>query len=394
MILSGARVALGPSEAERLEIEIRAGKIAAFHKPGRAPRPTLDLSECLILPGLINAHDHLEFALFPRLGQGPYPNAAAWARDIHHPAESPIREHLRVPKTTRLLWGGLKNLLSGVTTVCHHNPPARVFDRNFPVRVVKRFGWAHSLAFSPDVCKRFRRTPPGWPFILHLGESAGGDGKREVFLLDEMGGLDERTVLVHGVALDRRGLSLAKKKGAALVWCPSSNLFLFGQTLGPAAFRCGIPMALGTDSPLTAQGDLLDELRVALQASRLPKARLYRMVTDQAARVLRLDDGAGQLAAGASADLAVFRDCGLDPAATLFQREILHPEMVAVAGKIKLISPLLAKQLPAAARRRLRPLAIEGRGPVLVDADIPKLYRDAVRALGSEIRLGGKRVLP
>ena len=50
------------------------------------------------MPGLINAHDHLEFNLFPRLGRGPYPNAGEWARDIYHPDRSPIREQLRVPK--------------------------------------------------------------------------------------------------------------------------------------------------------------------------------------------------------------------------------------------------------------------------------------------------------
>ncbi|HYM10059.1 MAG TPA: hypothetical protein VEU62_04970, partial [Bryobacterales bacterium] len=248
MILSGARVARGPEQAERLDVEIRAGRVATLRRPGPPRRDAIDLRGYLILPGLINAHDHLEFALFPRLGRrGGYTSAGDWARDIYRSEESPVREQLRVPKTVRLTWGGLRNLLSGVTTVCHHNPRAAAFDRRFPVRVVERFGWAHSLEFSPDVAERFRRTPQGRPFILHLGEAVDGVGWREISQLDEMGALDGRTVLVHGVALDARGLRLAKKRGASLVWCPSSNLFLLGRTLTPAALRCGVRVALGTD---------------------------------------------------------------------------------------------------------------------------------------------------
>src|SRR5439155_11568458 len=111
------------------------------------------------LPGLINAHDHLEFGLFPRLGKGPYCNATEWASDIYRPEASPVREHLSVPKRIRLLWGGIRNLLSGVTTVAHHNPYDAAFNSRFPLRVVKRYGWAHSLDFCTDVARRYRRTP-------------------------------------------------------------------------------------------------------------------------------------------------------------------------------------------------------------------------------------------
>ena len=162
--------------------------------------PRLDLAGHLVIPGLINAHDHLEFNLFPALGRGPYPNAGAWARDIYHPDRSPVREHLRVPKRVRLWWGALKNLLAGVTTVCHHNPyEPEIFGRDFPVRVVRRFAWAHSLEFEPRLAERFRRAPAAYPFVVHGGEGVDAQARRELHALDRIGALDSRTAIVHGV---------------------------------------------------------------------------------------------------------------------------------------------------------------------------------------------------
>jgi hypothetical protein len=370
MILAGARVAVNALETSRREIEIRGS------------RRRIDLEGYVVLPGMVNAHDHLEFNLFPRLGRGPYPNAGAWARDVYHPDEPPIRDQLSISESTRLVWGGLKNLLCGATTVCHHNPiePA-VFDRNFPVRVVKRFGWAHSLEFGPDLAARFGQTPPDWPFVLHLGEGTDAQARREIFQLDEMGALDHRTVLVHAVALDGDGLALAKRKRASIVWCPSSNLFLLGRTLGAEAFASGIPIALGSDSALTAEGDLLDELRVAADGGASP-ANLYQMVTEAPARMLRLPDRPD--------DLAIFRDTGATPAETILADA--GPEMVIVNGRIKLVSPKLARRI-GGAWPRFSWLEGERRDPVLVDADVPGLYRRAARVLG-EVRLAHEAVAP
>ena len=380
MILHGARVAQGPGEAVELDVEIRNGKIHALRKPSKSARG-MDLTGHLILPGLINAHDHLEFNLYPRLGRGPYPNAGAWARDVYRPGESPIREQLAIPKNTRLLWGGLTNLLSGVTTVCHHNPREQpVFDRDFPVRVVRQFGWAHSLEFSPDVVERFLATPTDWPFILHLGEGVDRKSQREIFELDELGALDSSTILVHGVALGRRGLRLTKEKGAALIWCPSSNLFLLGRTLN-GALRSGIPLALGSDSAISGAGDLLDEMRVARNFA--ADSAIYSMVTDGAARILRLPAGFGAIAPGGPADLIAIADAGRAPAAALLRAK--GPALVWVGGKVKLISANFP-QRPAG----LHSLNVAGRGRFFVDANIPELRRQ----VGKDIRLAGRRILP
>jgi cytosine/adenosine deaminase-related metal-dependent hydrolase len=328
----------------------------------------LDLGGLQILPGLVNAHDHLSFALFPRLGRGPYPDAEAWARDIYHPQASPVREHLRVPKRLRLLWGGLRNLIAGVTGVSHHDPYDPVFDLDFPVRVVRRYGWAHSFAFTPDVAAQFAATPPGAPFLIHLAEGTTEAASREVFRLREIGALAHRTVLIHAVGLTEQGWQIVRDAGAAVVWCPRSNLFTLGRSLPDPLSngRRGVPVALGTDSPLTAEGDLLDEIRAA------GGNRVLAAVTDQARRILRIPARPGDwIAAPAFGE---------------------PPELVVIGGRIHLIAPRLAPQLPRALRHRFFSLRVEGRPPLLVRWNVPELLGQTRGFLDGPIRLAGRDV--
>src|SRR3954464_13614089 len=99
---SGARVATSAENADRLDLTIRADRILAIGNAARRDAADIDFSGYLLLPGLINAHDHLEFSLFPTLGRRIYANASEWASDIYHPETSPVKEHLAVPKSVRL----------------------------------------------------------------------------------------------------------------------------------------------------------------------------------------------------------------------------------------------------------------------------------------------------
>ena len=53
---------------------------------------SIHLKNHYVYPGFINAHDHLEMNLYPRLGHPPYGNYTEWGKDIYHPKKSPIRE--------------------------------------------------------------------------------------------------------------------------------------------------------------------------------------------------------------------------------------------------------------------------------------------------------------
>jgi len=386
MRMANARVAWSARATSRLTVAIRGRKL--FY--GDTPGDSLDLSGYLLLPGLVNAHDHLEFNLFPRLGRRLYSNATEWAHDIHQPEQSPVREHLSVPKRDRLTWGGLRNLLSGVTTVAHHNPyDEDAFGDDFPVRVVRRFGWAHSLAFSPDALERYRETPGEAPFLIHAGEGTDAAARAELRALDRLGILGSRTVLVHAIAFQGEALTTIARRGASIVWCPSSNLLTYGATLPYDRTRAAVRLALGTDSAISAAGDMIDELRLARSQSGVTPDALYAMVTTDAASILRLREGEGGLANGAVADLIAVADEGQQPAEALLQ---FAPEMVIVGGRLKLVSKSLLSRIDPAVIRGFQPIALEGRGEFYVPFDIARLLRDTRAALGEAFRLAGKPV--
>lgn len=392
IVLSGGRCTLGPETAARATLSIVGDTIDSIGHDSSLPwlGNAIDLSGFLLLPGLINAHDHLEFGLYPNIGSGPYENAAHWAQDIHARWAPLIAQHRQVPRSTRLWWGALRNLLCGATTVCHHNPiHAELLDPAFPIRVVKEISWAHSAAFDPRLAQKFAESD--LPFVVHAAEGVDEASEQEIEELDRMQALSHRTVLVHGLACSPEAVSLMNQRRSALIVCPTSNEYLFYRSPSLAFLRSLDAVILGTDSPLTAAGDLLDEINFVHKETGLDPGSLYTMVTTRTAQVLRLHRGEGTLKAGAVADLVVVRDAGLSPAATLAVLTSQEIELVIVGGQVQLAGASLIERLPRSLRRGLQKLDVEGQTR-WVRAPIDHLLAEAEMVLGSDLRVGGKRV--
>src|SRR5262249_35190895 len=126
-----------------------------------------------------------------------------------------------------------------------------------------------SLAFSPGLVECFLRTPRRWPFIVHAAEGTDRQARDEICRLDRAGVLGPQTVLVHAVAADGDVLNLISRRRTSVIWCPSSNHHTLGQTIRRECLQSGVPAALGTDSALTGEGDLIDEIRIARKLRRL-----------------------------------------------------------------------------------------------------------------------------
>jgi cytosine/adenosine deaminase-related metal-dependent hydrolase/ubiquinone/menaquinone biosynthesis C-methylase UbiE len=397
--ISGASSALGPDAATAASIAIERGHVQSISSGATrlgnniSPRAAIiDLPGYLLLPGLINAHDHLEFGLFPNLGSGPYQNSVEWAKEIHHSHASLIARHRKVPKAVRLWWGAIRNLLCGVTTVCHHNPLSReMLSADFPIRVLSRFGWAHSLEMDPNLIHNFDHTPPNLPFVLHAAEGVDAKSAQEIFDLDRMQVLGDRTVLVHGLALNSKAVALLNRRRSALVICPTSNQFLFHCAPSSSLIKSLNTVVLGSDSPLTSAGDLLDEINFARNEIGLTPNFLYEMVTARSANVLRLRNGEGRLRTGSVADLIAVQDKALTPAETIAQLTFDQVELVFLSGRIQLASSSLYERLPDSLKAGLQPISIDGHQRWL-RAPVDNLLAEARKVLGRDIRLGGKKV--
>jgi len=359
--LVNARVVVGDEIAGSIRFSSRVLSIGERPRNGDA---VIDLAGAFVLPGLVNAHDHLELNHYGRIkGRDRYENAAGWIADMEPrlAGDPTIAARRAYPLVERLFIGGLKNLLAGVTTVAHHNPFYAELRRTLPIRVVRRYGWAHSFLLEArpagargepggQVAARFRGTRPDVPFVVHLAEGVDEEARGELPRLEALGCLRSNTVIVHGVAIDENGWRRVARAGGGLIWCPASNAFLFGRTAivcpllnGDHAAR--VTVALGTDSRLTGSRDLLDELRAARAAVPLPPATLLRMVTTGAADLLK-QPRAGRLAAGLPADLIVIPARAADP------------------GEALLLTP----------RRDLRLAVIDGR-PLAADPDLAAVFR-------------------
>ena len=378
-----ATLGLPVADGAVTSVRVVGSRISAV---GCDPQPAdlvIDLRGGRLLPGLINAHDHLQLNSFPQPEhRRQHGNVREWIAQINDRLRSDhaFRSVAGVPREHRLLHGGLKNLLSGVTTVAHHDPLYPTLSgTSFPVRVVTNYGWSHSLGIDGE--NRARRshesTPADWPWIIHAAEGIDAEAMAEFGRLDSLNCITGNTLLVHGVALGPAQRERLAEAHAGLIWCPASNLNLFGKSADVADLvACG-RVALGTDSRLSGARDLLGELRVARDLGGLDDATLESLVTGSSARLLRIADR-GALRVGALADLLV-----LPPALALASAVRGVIRMVMIGGCMRYGDLEHARAIaPASEWLEVR---VDGRHKVLDRGLVESLSRAAVHETGLEL---------
>lgn len=115
-------------------------------------------------------------------------------------------------------------------------------------------------------------------------------GRHPVAELCERGLLGPETVIAHAVLVEQAEIELLAASGAAVAHCPRSNALL-GCGVAPLAAlqRAGVPVGLGTDGPSSALDlDMFAELRAAILVQRATSGDPSELGTAAALRLATL----------------------------------------------------------------------------------------------------------
>ena len=262
---------------------------------------TINFNDALAFPGLINAHDHLEFNLFPRLRSKIYRDYLEWGNDIQRLYSTEINAALNIPIELRMKFGMIKNLLNGITTVMHHGNIS-INKSDQIVNVISNYNYLHSVSLEKRWWIKLNLIFNKLPFVIHLGEGIGEAIENEINKLFSWNLFKRKIIAVHGISLNTNQAD----KMAALIWCPDSNLFLYNKTAKVSELKDKIPILFGSDSNLTSNPNFWNQIRTARKISALNDEELINSITSLPAELLNVKD-TGKIKNGYLADIVIVR---------------------------------------------------------------------------------------
>jgi cytosine/adenosine deaminase-related metal-dependent hydrolase len=344
-------------------VAIEAGAIAAVGTTDELG-PGTHYDDAVLLPGFVNAHSHIEYAVYGGFGDGLGDFAEWISLHIQRKARIGWEEFVDIARL-----GAAECLASGITTTgdCSYSGAAAVACAQLGLRAtiyLEVFGGdpapalEHFAAIRERVAGAFSdRVRPGisphapysvsldlyraaaelgLPVATHLSESpaevtylttgegpwgaysdllvppAGTTGTR---LLAEHDLLGPDVVAAHCVMVDAEEIALLAETGTGVAHCPRSNGALGCGVAPLTELRAAeVRVGVGTDSPASAPSfDFFEELRNVVFAARaraqrpdvISAADVVDLATLGGARALGLDDEIGSLVPGKRADLAV-----------------------------------------------------------------------------------------
>ncbi len=328
---------------------------------GRAER---HFEDAILLPGLVNAHSHLEYAVYAGFGDGE--TFGGWLAT--HIARKRALDYAGMVAIARR--GVADSLMAGITTTADYSFSGAAGEAAAALglrAIVYLEVFGSDVAAAAERYAELRLRVPetalvgvgvsphapytcsvelyqwclslGIPAGTHLAESDGENewlehgtgplavaaeflvapsGKRSIATLDTI--LGPSLLSAHCVAVDEDEIGVLARLDVPIAHCPRSNALL-GCGVAPLTQlrAAGARVGLGTDSPASTPSiDPWDELRAAIGAQRarerrpdaLPAASALRLATIDGARALGLDGAVGSLVVGKQADITLLSLAG------------------------------------------------------------------------------------
>ncbi len=345
-------------DGETVGLRCEEGRIAAIGPDvvARIGDETIDAAGAPLVAPLLNGHTHAAMTLFRGSGDDlalmPWLEKRIWpveakleAEDVYWGARLACAEMTRTG-TTRfwdMYWqpeataravadAGLRATI-GAPLFDHDGDDGRL--RESAIESLERLSGLGPMvepALAPHSIYTVSEDSLRWiaelgaergvPIQIHLSETErevedcrADHGLRPAAYLDELGVLNERTVLAHGVWLDHAELELIGERDSTVVANPAANMKLAvgGSLRYPAAREVGVAVGLGTDGAgsndsLDLFADLklfaLTQKQAAGDPTAIAAADAWAVATGARAPLL----GAGEpLRAGAPADFLLLR---------------------------------------------------------------------------------------
>ena len=352
MILPGRKSAVG-------DIVVTNGKIdkILISPEERASSPRgIDLSDAIVMPGIVDAHCHAPMTLLRGVGGGL--PLKRWLEEAIFPVEARMTDE---DVAAGMTWGAMELLAGGVTCVAdmyEHSlagaaalaetgikanvcRPGLAFDDGTPegrleecIDFVRNFRDSNGRLLA-DICihseyltnEKFCRALAEAnreftrPLNVHISETKREHeecivrhGKTPIAYLAETGLLDYGGYAAHCVWCTDDDFKIMADRNVSLVHNPSSNMKLAsGFARVCRAAELGVNVALGTDGPASNDNlDMFEEMHltslihkgVLLDPTVLSPWEVIEMATLNGAKALGRYD-TGEIAVGKAADLCV-----------------------------------------------------------------------------------------
>ncbi|MDO8493712.1 MAG: amidohydrolase family protein [Deltaproteobacteria bacterium] len=343
-------------------IVIEGEQIKAILPQREVSGEAVDLPETILLPGLINAHCHLELSQLPQKLTNPG-TFTAWVQQL-----GALKLQMSVAQTEAAIQEGIRQVIDGgTTTIADHisstTSPKTLLESpldgvayievlgvererakhfyNSALRTQQEFSkqshkikvqatphatfsllpeifadvllaaseipFSIHIAESPDEDLLFReQRGPLYEFLKRLGKPPTSNHETPLRYLKRLGLLPNKCMAIHGNYLEDEDIEILLENEMSVVHCPGSHAY-FGYDRFPLGMLldCDVNVALGTDSLASNNSlSMFEQMRLALDAyAELTPETVLKMATLNGAKALRRENEIGSLKPGKLANI-------------------------------------------------------------------------------------------